>query len=276
MVNPDVPQAVWQAFDELPSETLPRKAVRPTRRLSALVHELSHDRLRANARKDAYGHLCRKLDGLLAQHRKEVEKASKGILRVEGATLVSSVVGGSVRSQESFVEAADERSVEADFQAAGRALTADLARAYADHLAKGDSMDDGLFDSHVTVAALAQVAGVADELDREADRLCTELFDSYRVAIKDLPDDRQAVYDEVRGMSRKVQVSGLNRPRVRAEENGRRKRPKAPNAAWPSHGRSRRDVSHSVTEPVGAPSARQRDEPPGIPGVVQEPFPPIW
>lgn len=218
IVNPAVPQAVWQAFDDLPSETLPRKAVRPTRRLSALVHELSHDRLRANARKDAYGRLCRKLDGLLAQHRDEVAKASKGILRVEGATLVSSVVGESVRSQESFVEAADERSVEADFQAAGRTLTADLARAYADHLAKGDSIDDGLFDSHVTVAALAQIAGVADELDQEADRLCTELFDSYRVAIRDLPDERQAVYDEIRGMSREVQVSGLNRPRVRAEE----------------------------------------------------------
>ena len=218
MVNPAVPQAVWQAFDELPSETLPRKAVRPTRRLSALVHELSHDRLRANARKDAYRRLCQKLDGLLAQHREEVAKASKGILRVEGATLVSSVVGGSVRSQDSFVEAADERSVEADFQAAGRTLTADLARAYADHVAKGDSVDDGLFDSHVTVAALAQIAGVADELDQEADRLCTALLDSYRVAIKDLPDERQAVYDEIRGMSREVQASGLKRPRVRAEE----------------------------------------------------------
>lgn len=217
-INPGVPLAVWQAFDALPSETLPRNSVRPTRKLSALVHELAHDRLKANARKDAYRRLCQKLDGLLAQHQEEVAKASKGILRVEGATVVSRVVGGTVRSQESFVEAADERSVEADFQAAGRALTADLARAYADHLAGGDSADDGLFDSHVTVAALSQIPGVSDELDQEADRLCTELFDDCRVAIKDLPDERQAVYDEIRGMSRDVQTSDLKRPRVRAEE----------------------------------------------------------
>ena len=37
------------------------------------------------------------------------------------------VVGGVVREHQTFVEAADEQSVEADFKAACRALTADLA-----------------------------------------------------------------------------------------------------------------------------------------------------
>ncbi len=216
-VNPAVPDAVWQRYDELPSETVPRKAVRPVRRLSALAHALSLDELRTSARKDAYRRLCARLDGLMAQHKEEIERASKGILRVEGATLVAPVIGGHVRDQESFVEAADERSVEADFQSAGRALTADLARAYADHLTRDDADDDGLFDAHVKVAALAQVEGIADQLDDEADRLCAEWFDEYRVDIKDLSDERQAAYDEIKGMSREVQTTELKRPRVRAE-----------------------------------------------------------
>ena len=215
-VNQAIPEAVWEAFDTLPSQTLPRKAARPVRRLAALALALSRDGLRAKARKDAYRRLFGKLDGLLAQHKKQVAAASKGILRVEGETLVVGAVEGEVRAYETFVEAADEQSVDADFKAAGRALTPDLARKYAGYLAGED--DDGLFDAHVKVAALAQVDGVSDELDREADELGRKWFDKYRVAIKGLADERRAAYDEIRGMSPEPQVIEIKRPRVRTEE----------------------------------------------------------
>ena len=217
-VNQAIPQAVWEAFDALPSQTLPRKAARAVRRLSALAQALSRDGLRANARKDAYQTIFAKLDGLLAQHKQKVADASKGILQVEGETLVVRVVGGELRDRETFVEAADEQSVEADFKAASRVLTADLARHYADHLATRDKDDDGLFDAHVKVAALAQVEGVSDELDREADELGKKWLAKYRVAIKGLSDERRAVYDEIRGMSPQSQVIEIKRPRIRTEE----------------------------------------------------------
>ena len=217
-VNHEVPEAVWEAFDVLPSQTLPRKAARPVRRLSALAQALSRDGLRANARKDAYRKLFAKLDGLLAQHKERVAAASKGILQVEGETLVARVVGGEIRERHTFVEAADEHSVDADFKAAGRMLTADLARKYADYLATEDEDDDGLFDAHVKVAALAQVDGVSDDLDREADDAVRKWFGQYRVAIKGLTDERRAVYDEIKGMSPEPQVIEIKRPRVRTEE----------------------------------------------------------
>ena len=217
-VNPEIPKAVWQAFDTLPSQTLPRKAARPVQRLSALAQALSRDGLRVDARKDAYQKLFAKLDGLLAQHQEKVAVASKGILHVEGETLVARVVTGAVRDRQTFVEAADEQSVEADFKAASRALTADVARKYADHLTGGDEDDDRLFDAHVKVAALAQVYLVSEELDREADKLGKRWFDKYRVAIKGLTDERRAVYDEIRGMSPQPQAIDIKRPRVRTEE----------------------------------------------------------
>ena len=217
-VNQEVPEAVWEAFDILPSQTVPRKAARPVRRLSALAQALSRDGLRANAREHTYRKLFAKLDGLLAQHKERVATASKGILRVEGETLVARVVGGEIRERHTFVEAADEHSVEADFKAAGRTLTADLARKYADYLATADEDDDGLFDAHVKVAALAQVHGVSDDLDREADEVVRKWFGQYRVAIKGLTDERRAVYDEIKGMSPEPQVIEIKRPRVRTEE----------------------------------------------------------
>ena len=216
--NQAIPEEVWQAFDELPSKTLPRKAARPVRRLSMLAQALARDGLLTNARKEAHKSLCERLDGLMAQHRQAVARGSKGILQVEGETLVASIVGGTIHDRESFVEAADERSVEADYRAAGRVLTADLARAFADHIAEPDGDDDGLFDAHVKVAALATVEQVAAEVDREADCLSRNWFDNYRVSIKSLSDERQAVYDQIRGMSPKVETTELKRPRVRAEE----------------------------------------------------------
>ena len=217
-VNQTIPVAVWEAFDKLPSQTLPRKAARPVRRLAALAQALSRDGLRADARKDAYKMLFAKLDGQLAQHQVKVAVASKGILQVEGETLVARVVGGEVHERHKFVEAADEQSVEADFKTAGRALTADLARKYADYLAVGDEDDDGLFEAHIKVAALAQVDGVSDEIDREADEISKKWFGEYRVAIKGLTDERRAVYDEIKGMSSEAQVIEIKRPRIRTEE----------------------------------------------------------
>ena len=217
-VNEAIPEAAWEAFDALPSQTLPRKAARPVRRLTVLAQALSRDGLRVDARKAAYQKLFAKLDGMLAQHKEKVAAASKGILQVEGETLVASVVGGEVREQQAFVETADEQSVEADFKAGCRALTADLTRKYADHLANWDEDDDGLFDAHVKVAALAQVDGVSDEIDREADALSKKWFGKYRVAIKGLTDERRAVYDEIKGMSPETQVIEIKRPRVRTEE----------------------------------------------------------
>ena len=217
-VNKTISKAVWEAFDRLRSQTLPRKVARPLRRLTALAHALSRDGLREAALKDAYGQLFAKLDGLMVQHKEAVVTASKGILDVEGETLVVRVVtGDEVGNPQGFVEAADEQSVEADFKAAGVVLTADLARRYADHIAAPEEDDDGLHAAHVTVAALAQVDGVAAELDAEARVLSDRWFDEYRVEILGLSDDRRDVYDEIQGMSPKPELIGIKRPRIRAE-----------------------------------------------------------
>ena len=200
-VNAAIPGAVRDAFDALPSQTLPRKASRPTARLSLLAQALSRDGLKKAALKNAYGQLFAKLDGLMAQHREAVAIASKGILEVQGETITIRVVDGGVRDSDEFVEAADEQSIDADFKAAKRVLTAELAKRYADHITVETDDDDGLLEAHVKVAALATVEGVKEELDRAADEIARKWFDDHRVAIKSLSDERRTVYDGIRGMA---------------------------------------------------------------------------
>lgn len=217
-VNESIPEAVWEAFDALPSQTLPRKAARPVRTLAALAQALSRDGLRSNARKDAYQELFAVLAGLAVRYREEVAAARRRILEIAGETIVATVAADEVAEGGTFLEPADDRSVDAEFKAAGRVLTLDLAHKYADHIAIEDEDDDGLFDAHVQVAALARVEGVADALDQEADKLAESWFSQYRVDIKGLSDERRAVYDEIRGMSQHPQAIEILRPRVRTEE----------------------------------------------------------
>jgi hypothetical protein len=216
--NESIPDYVWGAFDALPSQTLPKKAARPTKRLTALAQALARDGLVEDARKTAYGELFAVLDGLAARYKAMIDDNIAGLLEVEGETIVASVAGKKVTASERFVEVADERSVEADFRAAQRVLSPDIARKYADHIAVTDEEDDGLFDAHLKIAALAQVPGVQDELDREADALAKKWLSQNRVAIKGLSDERRAVYDDIIAMSTDPQQISVHRPKVRAEE----------------------------------------------------------
>lgn len=217
-VNATISQAVWEAFDALPSQTLPRKAAKPTKRLTALAQALSRDGLRPNARKDAYAELFAILDGLMARHKQKLEEATSGILEVAGETIAAGVNTKNVKVVGKFFEVADDRAVEAAFKNAGRILSPDIARKYADHIAVPDDDEDGLFDAHLKVAALAQVEGVQAELDREADALAKKWLTEYRVAIKGLSDERRAVYEDIIAMSANPQRIDILRPKVRVEE----------------------------------------------------------
>ena len=217
-VNELIPVRVWETFDQLPSQSLPKKAAKPTRRLTSLAQALSRDGLLVHAGRVAHEEMFAVLDGLMARHRGKIEEASYGLLDVQGETIVASVADAKVADPETFHEIADERSVEADFRNAQRVLSADLARKYADHIAVAEDDDDGLFDAHIEVAALAQIEGVQAELDREAMALTDKWLAQYRVDIKGLPDERQASYDEIRAMATSPQRIDIRRPKVRAEE----------------------------------------------------------
>lgn len=215
--NLEVSDAVWEAFDKLPSQTLPRKCARPIFRYTALAQALSRDGLREDAVKEAYDELCKVLDGFAARYADKLKAARHDVQNVEGATIVSSVPGPRITQAGTFSESADDRAIQADYKTAGRILTPELAKRYADHLAD-DEDDDSLLEAHIVVAALGNMDGIVEELDREADGLVHKWFATYRVAIKGLSDERQQVYDEIKGMSREPQRIELKRPRIRTEE----------------------------------------------------------
>ena len=202
--NPAMPQALWDKFVSLPSQSLPKKTARPVKRLTALAHELAHDGLLPDAGKKAHAAMHKVLDDIRADLAAEIAKARKDLLTVEGQQLVADIATGGT-SFDAFVEAADYAVIEDAYRRAGRIISPDLATSYSDHLAAlnedAEDFEDALIDAHTDVAALGLVDTVRVRLEREAESLANDWLAAYQDSIAKLSDQRQEAYREISELS---------------------------------------------------------------------------
>lgn len=113
---------------------------------------------------------------------------------------------------------ADDRAIQVGFSDAKKAFGADIAQSYLNHLTADDEGDDTLRDAYVTTSALAIVPEVRAQIDREAEKLAQTWFADYRVALKELLDDRQQEYADIQALATEPQARTLTRPRTRIED----------------------------------------------------------
>ena len=213
--NPAIPDEVWDKLLSLPAQSLPQRTAKPVKRLTALAHEFAVDGLISNAGKLAHAELHKVLDAAQARYATQIAEARASVLTVEGKSVTADLHTKEVTFDQ-FVAAADHVVIEDAYRRAGRALSPDVTRTYAEHLADQvggtDDADDALLDAHAKVAALGLVPEVKDYLDAEADTLAKKWLTEHRVAIKALSDERQDVYRELREMSTEPQDLDLAKP----------------------------------------------------------------
>jgi hypothetical protein len=228
--NPVIAQEVWAVFDALPSVTIPRKDVKPIRRLTALATALSRDRLVVEAVAKAHHHLHTVLDGRAVQHREQVNKARLDVLTMRGEEARGRMGGGF--SYSSFEESADPRAIEDAYRTATRVLSPALCTSYVAHVMGHDGDDDDLLEASITVAALGRVEAVIRGVEHEADSLARQWLTETRVARKGLADDRQADYDRLEGMSTQPERISLIRPKT-AQADTKERHPDGTETALP-------------------------------------------
>lgn len=214
--NPAVPQEVWDRFATLPSVTIPKKGVKPVRRLTALATALSKDGLVEGAVAESHRYLHAVLDGRAVQYKDKVDTARTDVLTMSGEEARGHIGGGF--TYKSFQESADPRAIEDSYRAAARVLSPALCSTYVDHLVPADSDDDELLDANITVAALGRVEEIAQAVEHEADALAARWLNQTRVARKGLPDERQAEYDRLEGMSTQPERISLTVPKAAQAE----------------------------------------------------------
>lgn len=213
--NPSIPEPVWDKLLSLPSQSLPKRHARPVKRLTSLAHELAVDGLLEDAGKAAHAEMHKVLDGARARYKAEIQTARKSVLTVEGKSLKADLKGGGM-SFDDFLEEADYAVIEDAYRRAGRAISPDLATSYSDYLARSegdaDDMEAALIDAHVTIGALGLVPGIRETLEAEAEKLANQWLTRFRVDIKNLSDERQDVYRQIREMSANPMDVDLARP----------------------------------------------------------------
>ncbi|BCA78920.1 DEAD/DEAH box helicase family protein [Desulfuromonas sp. AOP6] len=202
--NPAVAEPVWEKFRSLPSQSLPQRGAKPVKRLTALAHELAWDKLLPGAGKTAHKEMHKVLDAIQERYAKEIAAARKDVLTVEGKSL-NADMKNKAKSFDDFLEEADYIVIEDAYRRAGRILSPDISRTYAEYLAAkntdAEDMEEALMEAHADIAALGLVTNVKTCLDAEADKLAKAWFAKYKAQIKELSDERQEVYRSLKEMS---------------------------------------------------------------------------
>lgn len=197
--NPAVDADVWERFGSIPSVTIPKKNVKPIRRLTALATALSKDGLVENAVSHAHSYLHSVLDGRAVQYQDKVAEARDDVVTMRGERLHGSM-GGEIK-MEPFELTADPRAIEDYYRAATRVFSPAICSTYVDHLTGLDSDEDELLEAHITIAALSRVPEIAQGVEDEADGWTRKWLTETRIARKGLTDERQAEYDLLEAMA---------------------------------------------------------------------------
>jgi hypothetical protein len=213
--NPSVVDKVWEKLLSLPSQSLPKRGAKPVKRLTALAHELAADGLLPDAGKKSHAELHKVLEAAQIRYAEEITAARNAVLTVEGTTLTTDI-RGQEKSFDDFLEDADYIVIEDAYRRAARTLSPDLARTFAEHLAEkdsdADSPEDALMEAHADIAALGLVDGIKEYLESEADKLAKAWLDKHRISIKNLSDERQDIYRQLKSWSTDPEDIDLAKP----------------------------------------------------------------
>jgi type III restriction enzyme len=194
-------EELWEFFEKLPSQSLPKANAKPVKRLTALAQELATDKILEDAGKQAHNELHTILDAARTRFSKEIEEAKKQILVVKGQSLTTDLHNQN-KTFNDFVENADYAVIEDAYRNAARIISPDLARTYAEYLASADMDEEALLEAHTEIASLGLISEIQEYLESEADKISKKWLNEYRIQIKDLSDERQEAYRVLKSWSR--------------------------------------------------------------------------
>ena len=213
--NSDIGENIWNAFESLPSQTLPKKGTKPIKRLTSLAQELAADGLLENAGKIAHAEMHKLLDEFRTKYDDKIKKARGSILIVEGKSLKTDLQSQK-KTFDEFVEDADYNVINDAYRRAARNISPDLAKTYAEYLVgkncDAESIEEELIEAHTIIASIGLVPEIQDNLEIGADILSKKWINIHKVGIKDLSDERQETYRVLRGWSSEPEDIDLIKP----------------------------------------------------------------
>lgn len=215
--NPEISESVWEVFDSLPTQAVPKRGVKPIKRLVSLAQALAADNLCTEPLKQVQEAVHKLLNTHSEIHNGDFEEAVKEIYAVH-IEMLKGRAGKEIEYSHRIVYA-DERAILSSFEEAQRVFGADIAKSYVNHLVEqaGDE-EDNLRDAYVRTSALATLPRLSEEIDVLSNEIADRWFEQYKNNISDLTDERVLEYDIIRSMATDPQLSAMRRPSNRAAD----------------------------------------------------------
>lgn len=161
-VNTSISMEVWDAFDNLATQTVPQRGVKPVKRWVSLGLALSEDEILPGALSQIQSEVNSLLESFTKEHAAEVKLGEKEVDDVHLQVLSGNVGQEGIRYSSRIVTA-DAGAVRTAFEVAKGVFGADLSMGYVNHLVDNHQFD--LQDAYVRVSALATVKEVQEKLD---------------------------------------------------------------------------------------------------------------
>lgn len=230
MVKPEVLEPVpdkeiWEIFEQLPREIVPKRSEKPIQRLLSTGAELGRDRLLDNGEELAQQELMSIIDGLLGRYKRELAKARDALMSVETTRLAYSYADRDLTSEKSVQLVADQQVIEGAYEKAFPVYTRALANMWVKNFvaeAGGDEddADEATIEAYLQLGALASIEGVRESLWSEADKVAKEWLSGQRANIAALPDERQERYKDLLEMASEPSTVLLRKPKNKVESPG--------------------------------------------------------
>ena len=207
-------EEAFAALEKIPSYQLPRaRKISDIRRLIRLARNLSRDLIDAKANEREVGGLT---DLLLAEHDRLLLDPSYVELIAERASLtvrrVDWEVGSDDTESDTIELAVSTENINDLFAAAGRNLGEGLHEAYWRARATTDST--AIRQARIEIVALASRDDTRRKLSEHARRRINRLYSEHVDQIRNLPERRRQVYDEIRGLSGHPEIAPLRYPDI--------------------------------------------------------------
>lgn len=231
VVDPDLllpidNQEVWEVFQTLPREIVPKRSEKPVSRLINVGIELERDGAMPDGQRLAQQVLISMVDGLLGRFHKDKEKEKQSIIEVETTRLTYRYADRGLAEETSVTLQADQRVIKDAYERAIPTYTRALAILWVDHYVQEhsgdeDEADEATVEAYLELASLAGVEGVREALWADADRTAKKWLEKHRADIAVLTDERRARYTELLEMATEPSTVYLQKPKNRLEAPGK-------------------------------------------------------
>lgn len=217
--NPAVPQDLKGAIASVPSLPKPAASPRPVKRLLDMAATLAGHGLADNPTEQALGKLCGVIDGIVAEHKQQVDELADRIRTAELMRVTINLSDGQA-TENALEREADARAIGDAVRYTRRLITTTVANAWLRQKYTKVIAGDPQADLTVLQARLAAVglidtgkaAGVQQRLDDTAEAQVDEWFDAIRAILPNLSEEKRDKYDRLLAQARTPQETHIELP----------------------------------------------------------------